>query len=157
MISIERKHHLTIRWTHWINFPVLFIMFWSGLLICRPNDVYRTKLDDDVSLEQWRLQVTAFAKPNLVEAIILAQMRQLPKTEHTTQFKRIEDWNKIVPWSGVRLSDFARHFAPSSGKDRYVDLKTPDKSYYARCPYAECLLSANTVLLGEDRKHRLHR
>jgi thiosulfate reductase cytochrome b subunit len=32
-IRVERKHLLAIRWMHWINFPVLFIMVWSGLLI----------------------------------------------------------------------------------------------------------------------------
>ena len=32
-IRLERKHPLAIRWMHWINFPVLFVMIWSGLLI----------------------------------------------------------------------------------------------------------------------------
>ncbi|RRA50213.1 cytochrome b/b6 domain-containing protein [Acidipila sp. EB88] len=32
-IRLERKHLLAIRWMHWINFPVLFLMMWSGLLI----------------------------------------------------------------------------------------------------------------------------
>jgi thiosulfate reductase cytochrome b subunit len=32
-IVLERKHPLAIRWMHWINFPVLFTMIWSGLLI----------------------------------------------------------------------------------------------------------------------------
>ncbi|HEV2620125.1 MAG TPA: cytochrome b/b6 domain-containing protein [Acidobacteriaceae bacterium] len=32
-IRLERKHPLAIRWMHWINFPVLGIMIWSGLLI----------------------------------------------------------------------------------------------------------------------------
>ena len=32
-IRVERKHLLAIRWMHWINFPVLFIMMWTGLLI----------------------------------------------------------------------------------------------------------------------------
>ncbi len=32
-IRLERKHLLAIRWMHWINFPVLFVMIWSGLLI----------------------------------------------------------------------------------------------------------------------------
>lgn len=32
-IRLERKHPLAIRWMHWINFPVLFTMVWSGLLI----------------------------------------------------------------------------------------------------------------------------
>ena len=32
-LVLERKHLLAIRWMHWINFPVLFTMIWSGLLI----------------------------------------------------------------------------------------------------------------------------
>ncbi len=30
---LENKHPLAIRWFHWINFPVLAMMIWSGLLI----------------------------------------------------------------------------------------------------------------------------
>ena len=32
-IRLEKKHPLAIRWMHWINFPVLATMIWSGLLI----------------------------------------------------------------------------------------------------------------------------
>jgi thiosulfate reductase cytochrome b subunit len=32
-VRLERKHPLAIRWMHWINFPVLFTMIWSGILI----------------------------------------------------------------------------------------------------------------------------
>jgi thiosulfate reductase cytochrome b subunit len=32
-IRLELKHPLAIRWMHWVNFPVLFIMIWSGILI----------------------------------------------------------------------------------------------------------------------------
>jgi thiosulfate reductase cytochrome b subunit len=41
MKKIIKKHPLAIRWLHWINFPVLAIMIWSGLLIYWANDVYR--------------------------------------------------------------------------------------------------------------------
>lgn len=41
MKRLEKKHTLAIRWFHWINFPTLFIMMWSGLLIYWANDVYR--------------------------------------------------------------------------------------------------------------------
>ncbi|MEO7924660.1 MAG: cytochrome b/b6 domain-containing protein [Chitinophagaceae bacterium] len=41
MKKIVQKHPLAIRWFHWINFPVLAIMIWSGLLIYWANDVYR--------------------------------------------------------------------------------------------------------------------
>jgi thiosulfate reductase cytochrome b subunit len=36
-----KKHPLAIRWFHWINFPVIAIMIWSGMLIYWANDVYR--------------------------------------------------------------------------------------------------------------------
>jgi thiosulfate reductase cytochrome b subunit len=52
-VRLERKHPLAIRWMHWINFPVLAIMIWSGLLIYwndsdnayhHPHRVYRIGL-----------------------------------------------------------------------------------------------------------------
>lgn len=39
-LRIEEKHPLAIRWFHWINFPVIFIMIWSGILIYWANSVY---------------------------------------------------------------------------------------------------------------------
>lgn len=41
MKKLERKHPLAIRWFHWINFPILALMIWSGVLIYWANDVYR--------------------------------------------------------------------------------------------------------------------
>jgi thiosulfate reductase cytochrome b subunit len=41
MKRLEEKHPLAIRWFHWINFPVLTLMIWSGLLIYWANDIYR--------------------------------------------------------------------------------------------------------------------
>ena len=52
-IRLEKKHPLAIRWMHWVNFPVLFTMIWSGLLIYwndsdnayqHPHAVYRVGL-----------------------------------------------------------------------------------------------------------------
>jgi thiosulfate reductase cytochrome b subunit len=49
-IRLERKHPLAIRWMHWINFPVIFVMVWSGLFIYwndsdnaykHPHEIYR--------------------------------------------------------------------------------------------------------------------
>jgi thiosulfate reductase cytochrome b subunit len=36
-VALVKKHPLAIRWFHWINFPVLSIMVWSGLLIFWAN------------------------------------------------------------------------------------------------------------------------
>lgn len=41
MKRLVHKHPLAIRWLHWINFPLLALMVWSGLLIYWANPVYR--------------------------------------------------------------------------------------------------------------------
>src|SRR5689334_16540936 len=46
MRRLEAKHPLAIRWLHWINFPVLTLMIWSGLLIYWANDVYRVGIGE---------------------------------------------------------------------------------------------------------------
>jgi thiosulfate reductase cytochrome b subunit len=40
VLRLEKKHPRAIRWTHWINVPVLTVMIWSGLMIYWANDVY---------------------------------------------------------------------------------------------------------------------
>jgi thiosulfate reductase cytochrome b subunit len=40
MKAIKEKHPLAIRWAHWVNFPVLMIMIWSGMLIYWASDTY---------------------------------------------------------------------------------------------------------------------
>ena len=44
MKKIVKKHPLAIRWFHWINFPAIAVMIWSGLLIYWANDVYAIKI-----------------------------------------------------------------------------------------------------------------
>jgi|SRR5581483_1428675 len=44
MKSLVQKHPRAIRWFHWINFPILALMIWSGMLIYWANDVYRIGL-----------------------------------------------------------------------------------------------------------------
>ena len=46
MKQLVKKHPRAIRWFHWINFPVLATMIWSGLLIYWANDVYRIGFGD---------------------------------------------------------------------------------------------------------------
>jgi thiosulfate reductase cytochrome b subunit len=43
-MRVIKKHPLAIRWFHWINFPVLGVMIWSGLLIYWANSVYNVKI-----------------------------------------------------------------------------------------------------------------
>lgn len=55
-VRIRRKHPLAIRWFHWVNFPVLFVMIWSGTLIYWANDEYTLHLGD---LELFKFYPTA--------------------------------------------------------------------------------------------------
>lgn len=48
MKTIVKKHPLAIRWFHWLNFPILACMIWSGLLIYWANDVYKIGWGDAV-------------------------------------------------------------------------------------------------------------
>src|SRR3954471_6438100 len=41
---LEEKHKLATRWFHWINFPILCAMIFSGLLIYWAYDPYRIGL-----------------------------------------------------------------------------------------------------------------
>jgi thiosulfate reductase cytochrome b subunit len=51
MKRIVDKHPLAIRWFHWLNFPVLGVMIWSGLLIYWANDVYKIGFGDRTILK----------------------------------------------------------------------------------------------------------
>ena len=48
MKKVIKKHPLAIRWFHWINFPVLSVMIWSGLLIYWANSVYKIQIGNTV-------------------------------------------------------------------------------------------------------------
>jgi len=51
MKRIIKKHSLATRWFHWVNFPLIGIMIWSGLLIYWANDVYRIGWGDRTILK----------------------------------------------------------------------------------------------------------
>lgn len=41
LMKLQKKHPLAIRWFHWINFPILALMIWSGILIYWAYPTYR--------------------------------------------------------------------------------------------------------------------
>ena len=41
---LEKKHSLAVRWMHWLNFPLLTVMIWSGILIYWANQVYAIRV-----------------------------------------------------------------------------------------------------------------
>jgi thiosulfate reductase cytochrome b subunit len=58
-MSLEKKHPLAIRWFHWINFPLLSLMIWSGLLIYWAYPTYRLGIAD-FTLVKMNLQQTSW-------------------------------------------------------------------------------------------------
>ena len=42
--QLEKKHPLAVRWLHWVNFPLLTVMIWSGILIYWANQAYSIRL-----------------------------------------------------------------------------------------------------------------
>lgn len=46
MSRLDKKHPLAIRWFHWINFPLLALMVWSGILIYWAYPTYRIGIGD---------------------------------------------------------------------------------------------------------------
>ena len=42
--QLEKKHPLAIRWLHWINFPLMIVLTWSGLLLYVENNNFRLGL-----------------------------------------------------------------------------------------------------------------
>ena len=46
IVVLRKKHSLALRWMHWVNFPLLMIMVWSGILIYWPNRAYWPRLPD---------------------------------------------------------------------------------------------------------------
>lgn len=51
MKRIIEKHPLAIRWLHWVNFPLLGVMLWSGILIYWANDIYRLGFGDTTLIQ----------------------------------------------------------------------------------------------------------
>lgn len=71
MKRIVEKHPFAIRWFHWVNFPILAIMIWSGLLIYWANDVYSIRVFDQLIFKFFpqSFYVTLHLKQRLAEGM----------------------------------------------------------------------------------------
>jgi DMSO/TMAO reductase YedYZ molybdopterin-dependent catalytic subunit len=100
-------------------------------------------LENELDLSEWTLSVGGLAGRTLDLILTLDDIKKLPRTEMTTEFKCIEGWSTIVHWAGVRFSDFAAKYLPQTHNGTqpdvanrpqdllpYVSLTTPDEKYY---------------------------
>ena len=68
MPKLSLKHLLAIRWFHWINFPLLFLMIWSGMLIYWAYPIYH--LGPIALFPQWLFELLGL-KFRLAEGMAL--------------------------------------------------------------------------------------
>ncbi|CAN5562699.1 hypothetical protein BH10ACI2_BH10ACI2_01330 [soil metagenome] len=100
-------------------------------------------LENETTIAEWRLNVAGLAGRTEDLVLTFDDIKKLPRTEMTTEFKCIEGWSTIVHWAGVRFSDFAAVYAPKNrdgskgdvvnnpeALPRYVYMTTPDEKYY---------------------------
>ncbi len=113
----------------------------------------RVRVNGDVGLKNkndtgnWNLHL--IKNSNDTQKISLAQIKKLPKTLITFDFKCIEGWNQITNWSGVKFSDFVKKFNLTEQTNyKYVGLTTPDSTYYVGIDMAS-MLHPQTILAYE--------
>ncbi len=101
----------------------------------------------DSDTANWKLQV--LRKVGDTINITLAEIKTLPKTEITFDFKCIEGWNQITNWGGVRFSDFmVKYGLANNATMKYVGMQTPDAKYYVGIDMPS-MLQEQTILCYE--------
>lgn len=99
--------------------------------ITRPNRVNGDiGMTNQAEVTVWKLTVSGI-NGSATREFTIDEIRAMPRTEMTTEFKCIEGWSTIVQWAGVRFSDLAAAcgLTPDTIPE-YVSLTTPDKEYY---------------------------
>jgi hypothetical protein len=113
----------------------------------------RVRVNGDVGLKNnadtanWKLRVVKRVGDTL--NISLEEIKALPKTEITFDFKCIEGWNQITNWGGVRFSDFVNKYGlTNQSQMKYVGMQTPDSTYYVGVDMPS-MMQSQTILCYE--------
>jgi DMSO/TMAO reductase YedYZ molybdopterin-dependent catalytic subunit len=98
--------------------------------------------------ETWRLKVIDGTR---TLELTLDQIKVLPKTENTNEFRCIEGWSDVNTYAGLRFSEFIKTYGlgkSGSSLCRYVGLETPDGGYYVSVDM-DSMLHPETLLCYE--------
>ena len=105
-------------------------------------------LDEEIDIEKWTLEVVGDDQdPNADHFTIgIEDLKRLPRTETSTEFKCIEGWSEEMGFAGVKFSDFMEfyHLKPK----KYVGLQTSDGNYYVSIDL-ESMMHRQTLLAFE--------
>lgn len=102
-------------------------------------------LEEEIDPKAWRLDLLNGNGKEI--RISLEDLRKLPRTETTFNFKCIEGWSEVMSFAGVKFSDFLYAYGMSE-KMPYVGLETPDGKYYVSIDMAS-MLNPQTLLAYE--------
>lgn len=97
--------------------------------------------------DPWKLILSPYQ-----QVLSLDDLKAMPQTECTANFKCIEGWSQDISYKGVRFSDFLA--ATKTGLDAelnpypYVGLETPDEEYYVSIDRSS-MMHPKTVLATE--------
>lgn len=102
-------------------------------------------MENEIDPASWKMEVVSVDGRS--SFLSMDDLRKLPRTETTFNFKCIEGWSEVMSFAGVKFSDFL--FAYGLSKDvPYVGLETPDGVYYVSIDMAS-MLHPQTMLAYE--------
>lgn len=111
----------------------------------RPNG--NIGMSNNFDTAAWKMYVIRANGDTL--ALDLNDIKKLPKTDVTFNFKCIEGWNQITHWAGVTFSDFVKAYGLNDEASmKYLGLTTPDKQYYVGIDMASAM-QPQTILCYE--------
>lgn len=87
-------------------------------------------MSQDFDPASWSLTVAGLTATDI--RLTMDDIKRLPRTEMTTQFKCIEGWSVVLHWAGVRVSDLMARYGdvPRMNNATYVSITTPDEGYF---------------------------
>ncbi|MDB5203536.1 MAG: molybdopterin-dependent oxidoreductase [Ferruginibacter sp.] len=104
-------------------------------------------LGTDFDASTWRLKL--IKAPGDTLFISLDEIKKLPKTDVIFDFKCIEGWSQVTHWSGVKFSDFVKHYGLDAQMAlRFTGMETPDGEYYVGLDN-KSMLQPQTILCYE--------
>ena len=105
-------------------------------------------LEDDFNPEKWTLEVIADDQNPQSDhfTVGIEDLKHLPRTETSTEFKCIEGWSEEMGFAGVKFSDFMDFY--HLPRKKYVGLQSSDGNYYVSIDM-ESMMHPQTLLAFE--------
>ncbi len=122
--------------------------------IFRPPTDKKPRTNGKIGLSQpadpatWKLHIIEDDKDPQAQRITvnIKDIRALPRSDASTEFRCIEGWSEDISYSGVKFSDFVRAY--NLKLKRYVGLVTVDGKYYVSIDM-ESMMHEQTILSYE--------